>query len=466
MDTLRQWIKRLRSDRRFDPNSGQIIVLLVFMSVGLVAIMGLAIDGGRLLFLRRDTQNAADAAAVAAARALCTMRDPAPYALSAAAANGFDNNRTDNWVDVFSPPHSANFTIPSECSGCYVEVNVKGTIPSTFIGVVYKGELAATGHAIGVCNPDRNLTDDAPELRALWAMSQSCNPMPVTVTGSDITIVGGAHSNADMKIMPNNSSSGECEVTGATSVVKPKSASEYVHGQDKITWCPGGATEPWNGTTPTGRCEVSCFTDCGCTPTDTPPADGTPYVSSVKPNYPVPFKIEDFQGSGKYKVAAEAAGQFYEFNCSGKFWDWVLANHYHSGVLDTGIYYAACDMDITKSADTVSGQVTFVTTGDIDVKGDGQQWEPYPGADNLLLFANANDGCNGNGAIKFAGNHNSWNGIVFAPGGSIKISGSTNDSAAGCLVGLSVEVSGARNRIICAPANAPNPKEPGLWLAE
>ncbi|MBN1562663.1 MAG: hypothetical protein JXA10_02410, partial [Anaerolineae bacterium] len=50
-------------------NSGQAIVILGVASIGLIAMMGLAIDGGRLLFLQRDTQNAADAAAIAAARA-------------------------------------------------------------------------------------------------------------------------------------------------------------------------------------------------------------------------------------------------------------------------------------------------------------------------------------------------------------------------------------------------------------
>lgn len=36
-------------------NSGQAIVLIVLASIGLIAMMGLSIDGGRLLYLNRRT---------------------------------------------------------------------------------------------------------------------------------------------------------------------------------------------------------------------------------------------------------------------------------------------------------------------------------------------------------------------------------------------------------------------------
>ena len=42
--------------------AGQAIVLIAFGMIVLIMVMGLAIDGGGLLFLRRDAQNAADAA--------------------------------------------------------------------------------------------------------------------------------------------------------------------------------------------------------------------------------------------------------------------------------------------------------------------------------------------------------------------------------------------------------------------
>jgi len=262
-------------------------------------------------------------------------------------------------------------------------------------------------------------------------------------------------------------------VIGATSVVIPYSVCSctYVHGQDKVNWSPGsgsGSSSGGSQQTPTGTCLSSCFKNVA-TNVETIPASGKPYVTTKKEEYPVDFTIADFQlPNGRYAQAANALGQYYEFPCTGKFWDWVLANHStkvgNTTVLDDGIYYAACNMDITKSADNVTGNVTFVTTGTIDVKGNGQQWQPYPLADKLIMFANSNVGCNGNGAIKFAGNNNSWNGIIFAPGGSIKMSASTNNSNAGCLVGLSVEVSGSSNRIVCDTSDSKWEPQPGIWL--
>lgn len=465
MRTKLNWIKSLReSDRLEDLNSGQVIVLLAVVAIGLIAMMGLAIDGGRLLFLRRDTQNAADAAAVAAARALCTARDPAPFALAAADANGFDNDRTSNWVDIYSPPIHTSFSIPSECVGCYVEVNVKAQIPPTFIGLVYGGDLAASGHAIGTCNPDlNNVGNKAPELRAMWAMGE-CSPASVAINGSSIYIEGGAHSNSSMNI---EASAEGGSVVGATSVVEPKSDDTVVQNQDKIHWSAGDTSGgDSGGSTSTGTCSSACFTPLDGD-MEVIPADGKPYVTSKKTEYPVDYKIEDFQlPDGGNAFAADAVSQYYEFPCTGRFWDWVKDNHLTGNKMDDGIYYAACDIEIkdNENADNVTGNVTIVSTGSIQIHGDGQEWEPY--TENLILFSNANEGCTGMGAVKFSGSNNSWNGIVFAPRGTIKMSASTNNSQAGCLVGLSVEVSGSTNSIICHIEKEEVEPEPGIWLSE
>ena len=53
---------------------GQAMVLVVFAIIGMLTVAGLAIDGGRLHSQRRQVQNAADAAALAGARALLQNR--------------------------------------------------------------------------------------------------------------------------------------------------------------------------------------------------------------------------------------------------------------------------------------------------------------------------------------------------------------------------------------------------------
>ena len=53
---------------------GQVMILVIFAIVGIVAIAGLALDGGRLHAQRRQVQNAADASALAGARAALQAR--------------------------------------------------------------------------------------------------------------------------------------------------------------------------------------------------------------------------------------------------------------------------------------------------------------------------------------------------------------------------------------------------------
>ena len=52
---------------------GQALVIVALAIVALAAIVGLAIDGGRLYELRRQVQNGADAAAMAGPRELAQM---------------------------------------------------------------------------------------------------------------------------------------------------------------------------------------------------------------------------------------------------------------------------------------------------------------------------------------------------------------------------------------------------------
>ena len=53
--------------RLHDEESGQVIVLVAILMVGLVAVVGLVTDGGMVFTQRRDLQNVADAAALAGA---------------------------------------------------------------------------------------------------------------------------------------------------------------------------------------------------------------------------------------------------------------------------------------------------------------------------------------------------------------------------------------------------------------
>lgn len=79
---------------------GQSLVLLALLVVGLLAILALALDGGNLYFRQRATQNAADAGALAGARALCLTKDPGQAEFMASQYAEVHNGPTVSEVSV------------------------------------------------------------------------------------------------------------------------------------------------------------------------------------------------------------------------------------------------------------------------------------------------------------------------------------------------------------------------------
>jgi len=70
---------------------GQTLVIVALSLFALIALVALAIDGGNLMAERRQMQNAADAGALAGARAICARdADPEEAAAAYAAQNGAD----------------------------------------------------------------------------------------------------------------------------------------------------------------------------------------------------------------------------------------------------------------------------------------------------------------------------------------------------------------------------------------
>lgn len=154
-------------EKRTQRQSGQAIVLIALMMVGLMGILGMAIDGGGLFFLHRDTQNAVDAALIAALYAKCTGNraelesQPDPdgtyanlyeksihlAALNAASKNGFTHGvNADITIESnYQPPESSNDR--------YIRVQIRAGKPSYFIQLVYPEPLEVTTSGVGYCEP-------------------------------------------------------------------------------------------------------------------------------------------------------------------------------------------------------------------------------------------------------------------------------------------------------------------------
>lgn len=138
---MRMW-RRLAVEQ-----DGQAMILVALFLVGMLGMLGLVIDGGRLMDERRLAQNAADAAAWAGAFRLQDGDAGAARAdaLAYAAQHGYDNDGVDDTVQVSVPPASGGYQGNSQ----YVRVTVRRQVELSFIRLVYEGasDVSATATA-------------------------------------------------------------------------------------------------------------------------------------------------------------------------------------------------------------------------------------------------------------------------------------------------------------------------------
>lgn len=149
---------------------GQALVIMALAIVALVAVVGLAIDGGRIYEQRRQMQNGADAAAMAGARELGQMLaecgEPsaandlriAGKVLEFAALNGVDEASPDGDVtawyvdkDGVSLGWVGAGGIPTGATG--VAAGLVATDTTTFLRVVGQDHISAYGEATAMAGP-------------------------------------------------------------------------------------------------------------------------------------------------------------------------------------------------------------------------------------------------------------------------------------------------------------------------
>jgi Flp pilus assembly protein TadG len=94
--------RRATPGRRHESEQGQLLVVFALALVALIAMVGLIIDGGDTSLQRRDMQNVADAAAMAAGYAYVNNLDEIAAGKSVAAANGYVDGQNGTSVTVSS----------------------------------------------------------------------------------------------------------------------------------------------------------------------------------------------------------------------------------------------------------------------------------------------------------------------------------------------------------------------------
>jgi len=147
-------MKNYRSER------GQALILIVFGIIAMVGLTALAVDGGATYADRRQAQNAADSAALAAA--LAKVRGDSQWqakALATAATNGYTNDGVTSTVQVYSPPISGPYaTHPKKNE--YVQVIVTSHIDTSFARVIGIEQTTNVVQAVARAKP--------PEVGALF----------------------------------------------------------------------------------------------------------------------------------------------------------------------------------------------------------------------------------------------------------------------------------------------------------
>ena len=161
----------METAKRGNKDRGQALLVLAFGLLALAAFAGLAIDGGRLYVERRQTQNAADASALAGARVLaefistCASADidndnrVAAAVVNMAKYNGVDHFSPDGDIEAWyvdadlRPVGRVGWAvgIPNNATGIKTTLTFSDT--ATFMRLFGRSNLVSTAEALAMVGP-------------------------------------------------------------------------------------------------------------------------------------------------------------------------------------------------------------------------------------------------------------------------------------------------------------------------
>lgn len=203
---------------------GQVLVIIALVMFGLVGISGLAIDGSRAYSDRRQAQNAADTAAMAAALSYIRNEDVnlmKEVSKSRAASNGYNNNGSTNTVEVNYPPdeHAPD---PYVGNDEYVQIIITSHLGTLLGRVVGIEQVTNTVQAVARLTPSKN--ESMFGGNALVSLNKTACSSLNYQGGASLTVKGsGIFSNSNCTSTSNgafntNTGSGSVNVPCLTSV--------------------------------------------------------------------------------------------------------------------------------------------------------------------------------------------------------------------------------------------------------
>ena len=374
-----------RTADRLRREEGQMLVLAVLLLVVLIGFLGLVVDVGYAYVQRRFVQNAADAAALAATQELAAGSDQLTIW-----------NRIDEYIARNTPDGARPMSFHAEyLPGGQPIMHAPGSPPAGATGLrVTASEEHATFfsgvvgfYTMTVSAQASGAIVQSPSTclggYAVWADGRT-GVADITLSGSDGVVTGQLHSNRDLRVSGSHHTfQGVCEYVG----------SYHLAGSSMI------------------------FNPSANNPRRVPPAP-----------LPVRYDIAVYRPGGKAAVAAEARKKYH----------YIIGDLSLSGSNQTldGLYYVTGDVRISGSRTT--GTFTIVAEGQISLSGSNHDMAAYD--DGLLFFSNTS-------GVDVSGSSTSWKGVIYAPNGPIDMSGSSNTTYRGSLIGRAVDLSGSGLRI-------------------
>jgi Flp pilus assembly protein TadG len=390
------------NSRKTNPERGQALIIIVLATIVLAGMAGLVIDGGNVFLDKRNAQNAADSAALAAA--LTRGRggsNVAGAALDNAAQNGYDNDGSTNVVEVHYPPTDGPYKNNAE----YVQVVITSNVKTYFARVVgwrqLTNKVQATartktpevreilhGQAVIALAPN----SDCNNKKAFWVHGEAT----LDITGGGVFV---------------NSANNQC------AFLQNGSGSIRIRDNHQINVVGGATIQKPQLLTP------------GVT------------VGVASTSYPPPFFMPKFSCGGSAVVSEDGTSM------TAGSWDDVFPP---PGVtnLESGTYCLGNGMDVVDNLDG-SNVVFIIKDGDIHWNGSAniQLTAPAKGEQKGLLIYVPMD--NPNKIVLNAGEESNIRGTILAPASELHLNG--NDSKAGFksqIIAYTIDVNGNSNVII------------------
>ena len=127
---------------------GQALIVIAIALVVLAGLIALVIDGGNVFLDRRNAQNAADSAALAAALArIRGGQSPTSVAIAMAAQNGYGNDGTNSTVAIHIPPISGPHADDTEYVQVVIVSHVKTYLASLLGWRQFTNEVEAVARS-------------------------------------------------------------------------------------------------------------------------------------------------------------------------------------------------------------------------------------------------------------------------------------------------------------------------------